>query len=30
MMNFCLNISKLENILNKELKMKWLEKIIEE
>ena len=30
MTNFCLNISKLENILNKELKMKWLEKIIEE
>lgn len=30
MMNFCLNISKLENILNKELKLKWLEKIIEE
>lgn len=30
MVNFCLNISKLENILNKELKMKWLEKIIEE
>lgn len=30
MMNFCLNISKLESILDKELKLKWLEKIIEE
>ncbi|WP_294658784.1 NAD(P)-dependent oxidoreductase [uncultured Fusobacterium sp.] len=30
MMNFCLDISKLESILDKKLKMKWLEKIIEE
>ena len=29
MMNFCLNISKLESILDKELKLKWLEKISE-
>ena len=27
MMNFCLDISKLENILNKKLNLKWIDKI---
>lgn len=27
MMDFCLNISKLENILNKKLSLKWIDKI---
>mgnify|MGYP000244082618 CR=1 FL=1 len=30
MMDFCLDISKLENILSRKLKLEWLEKIIEE
>lgn len=30
MIDFCLDISKLENILNRKLNLKWLEKIIEE
>ncbi|STO32277.1 dTDP-glucose 4,6-dehydratase [Fusobacterium necrogenes] len=30
MMDFCLDISKLESILNRKLKLEWLEKIIEE
>ncbi|MFR3819661.1 MAG: hypothetical protein ACLTXO_14090, partial [Fusobacterium varium] len=28
MMNFCLDISKLENILNKKLNLEWKDKIL--